>query len=86
MYIRQFLGMAETMKTDACFAFDRATMTYVVYIKDVFYKNAEDVKSPLHYPIKGNGTTIEDACHHFIHKARGKHLYHIYSDLTEFVI
>jgi hypothetical protein len=86
MYTRQFLGLAETMKTDACFGYDRDTMTYLVYLKDVFFKKADELDSPMHYPIKGNGTTIEDACHQFLYKARGKHLYHIFTDLTEFVI
>ena len=86
MYTREFLKLSETMRTDACFAIAEDRLKYSVYMHNVFVKHPDDVKSTLHHPIKGTGFTLEDACYHFMHQARGMYLYHIITDLTEFVI
>jgi hypothetical protein len=86
MYTIPLLKLAQHMKTDACFSWDINTNRYQVYMKNVFYKKPEDLNSTFYQPIKGTGTTIEDACNDYYRQARGMYLYHIISDLTEFVI
>jgi hypothetical protein len=86
MYTREFLKLSETMKTDACFAIAQDRLKYSVYMHNVFVKSPEDVKTTVHHAIKGTGTTIEDACNDYLRQARGSYLYHIISELTEFVI
>ncbi len=86
MYTLQFLKLSETMRTDACFAIAQDRNKYQVYMLNVFIKHPDNIKTTLHHSIKGTGYTIEEACANFIKQARGMYLYHIITNLTEFVI
>lgn len=84
-YSFDFIALGEKFKTDCCFTMNK-DKKYIVYLKDVYFKEAENKHTHMHKPIQGCGFTFEDACKDFYRIARTGYLYHIITNQLEHVI
>ena len=84
-YIHEICALADKFKEDVSFNITK-DFKFKIYIKNVFYKTAEDLKTVHHMPIFGLGWTLEDASNDFFRRSRGGYLYHCITDQMESII